>query len=89
MRLVFCRKYKQELPGLLTPPLPGHAGKDIYENVSEKAWKEWQANQTMLINEHRLSLMEPDSRKFLMKEMQRFFENEEYAKAEGYVPPPS
>ena len=56
-RLVFCRKYKQELRGLLAPPLPGQVGKDLYENVSEKAWKEWQSNQTMLINEHRLSLM--------------------------------
>ena len=82
-RLVFCRKYKQELPGLVAPPLPGQVGKDLYENVSEKAWKEWQSNQTMLINEHRLSLMEPDSRKFLMKEMHRFLENEEYARAEG------
>ncbi len=88
-RLVFCRKYKQELPGLGAPPLPGQVGKELYENVSERAWKEWQSNQTMLINEHRLSLMEPDSRKFLMKEMHRFLENEEYAKAEGYVPPSS
>ena len=36
-----------------------------FENISEKAWKEWQNNQTMLINEHRLSLMDPDARKFL------------------------
>jgi Fe-S cluster biosynthesis and repair protein YggX len=88
-RLVFCRKYKQELVGLVNPPLPGQLGNDIYENVSEKAWKEWQSNQTMLINEHRLRLTEPEARKYLMREMHRFFENEEYAQAEGYVPPSS
>ncbi|MGB0254268.1 MAG: oxidative damage protection protein [Litorivicinaceae bacterium] len=88
-RIVFCRKYQQELSGLPVPPLPGAAGLDIFENISEKAWKEWQNNQTMLINEHRLSLMDPDARKFLTQEMHRFFDNQEYAKPEGYVPPSS
>ena len=88
-RLVFCRKYQEKLPGLPAPPLPGSTGKDIFENVSEKAWKEWQENQTMLINEHRLSLINPDARKFLTQEMLRFFVNEEHAKPEGYMPPAS
>ena len=88
-RVVLCRKYQQELPGLLVPPLPGAIGIDIFENISEKAWKEWQNNQTMLINEHRLSLMDPDARKFLTQEMHRFFDNQQYARPEGYVPPSS
>ena len=88
-RLVLCRKYQQDLPGLPMPPLPGAVGLDIFENISAKAWKEWQNNQTMLINEHRLSLMDPDARKFLTQEMHRFFDNQEYAKPEGYVPPSS
>ena len=33
------------------------------------------------------SLMDPDARKFLTQEMLRFFDNKEYAKPEGYVPP--
>ena len=53
------------------PPLPSAVGLNIFENISEKAWKEWQNNQTMLINEHRLSLMDPDV-KFLTQEMHRF-----------------
>ena len=89
IRLVFCRKYQEKLPGLPVPPVPGAIGQDIFENVSERAWKEWQGNQTMLINEHRLSLMDPDARKFLTQEMLRFFDNKEYAKPEGYVPPAS
>jgi Fe-S cluster biosynthesis and repair protein YggX len=88
-RVVFCKKYKEELAGLPVPPLPGTLGQEIYEQVSEKAWKEWQANQTMLINEHRLSLMDRAARDFLTQEMQRFLDNEEYAKPEGYVPPSS
>ncbi len=88
-RTVFCRKYQAELPGLAVPPLPGELGQRIYEEVSQQAWQEWQANQTMLINEHRLNLIDPAARAFLTGEMERFFDNENYAKPEGYVPPSS
>ena len=89
IRLVFCKKFRVDLPGLPNPPIPGDLGQDIFETVSEKAWREWQAHQTMLINENRLSLMDPDSRKFLKEEMMRFLSTEDYAKPDGFVPPPS
>jgi len=41
----------------------------------------------MLINEKHLSLMDPASRKFLQEEMQKFLSGEDFAQAEGYVPP--
>ena len=88
-REVFCKKFKTDRPGLSHPPIPGDLGQDIFENVSEQAWREWQAHQTMLINENRLSLMDPDSRKFLKEEMMRFLSTEDYAKPDGFVPPPS
>ena len=86
-RTVFCRKHQQELPGLDAPPYPGPKGQDIFENVSKRAWEEWQAHQTMLINEKHLSLVDPEARKYLQQEMDKFFAGEEYDKAEGYVPP--
>ena len=86
-RKVFCRKYRQELDGLTTPPFPGARGQDICDNVSKKAWDEWQAHQTMLINEKQLSMMEPESRKYLQSEMEKFLAGEDFDKAEGYVPP--
>ncbi len=86
-RKVFCRKYQQELDGLTAPPFPGARGQDIYDNVSKKAWDEWQAHQTMLINEKQLSMMEPESRKYLQSEMEKFLAGEDFDKAEGYVPP--
>ncbi len=60
-RTVFCRKYQQELEGLDFPPMPGKKGQEIWENVSKKAWEEWQNQQTMLINEKHLSLMDPNT----------------------------
>ena len=86
-RMVQCRKYGKELPGLAAPPYPGEKGKDIFENVSQQAWSEWQAQQTMLINEKQLSLIDPEARKYLQQEMDKFLNNEDYDKAEGYVPP--
>ena len=86
-RMVQCRKYNKELPGLAVTPYPGPKGQEIYEDVSQQAWQEWQAQQTMLINEKQLNLMDPDTRKYLQQEMDKFLANEEYDRAEGYVPP--
>lgn len=86
-RTVFCKRYQQELEGLMAPPYPGPKGLDIYENVSRKAWEEWQAQQTMLINEKQLSLIDPEARKYLQQEMDKFLAGQEHDKAEGYVPP--
>jgi Fe-S cluster biosynthesis and repair protein YggX len=86
-RTVQCRKYGEELEGLDRPPFPGPRGQDIYDNVSKKAWEAWQAHQTLLINEKHLSLMDPETRRYLQGEMDKFFAGEEYDQAEGYVPP--
>jgi Fe-S cluster biosynthesis and repair protein YggX len=86
-RLIICRKLGKQLPGLASPPIPGPVGKDIYEHVSAEAWGRWQALQTMLINEHQLSMMDPESRAFLMNQMEKFFANEDYEQPEGYVSP--
>ncbi len=41
----------------------------------------------MIINERQLNMMNADDRKFIMAEMDKFFAGEDFAKAEGYVPP--
>ena len=86
-RMVMCRKYGKELPGLDNPPYPGPKGQEIFDEVSKQAWEDWQAHQTMLINEKHLSLADPQTRKYLQEEMQKFFAGEDYDRAEGYVPP--
>jgi Fe-S cluster biosynthesis and repair protein YggX len=86
-RTVNCRKHKQELPGLARPPDPGAKGEDIFNNVSQQAWDEWQKHQTLLINERRLNMMNAEDRKFIQAEMDKFFSGDDYAQAEGYVAP--
>lgn len=85
-RTIFCKKYQQELPGLARPPFPGPKGQDIYDNISQQAWDEWQKQQTMIINERKLNMMDPDSRRFIQEQMDKFMAGEDFEQAEGYVP---
>ena len=72
-RIVSCVKLGKELEGLRVATYPGELGKRIYDNVSQQAWQEWLQHQTMLINEYRLTPIEPKARKFLEEEMEKFF----------------
>jgi len=85
-RTVNCVILKTEAEGLDYAPYPGELGQRIYDNVSKEAWQQWLAHQTMLINENRLTPIEPEARQFLATEMEKFFFAEGSAKPEGYVP---
>ena len=86
-RMVQCVVLKREAPGLDRPPYPGELGKRIYEQVSREAWARWIQHQVMLINEYRLSPIEPKARQFLEAEMQKFFFGSGSTRPEGYAPP--
>ena len=88
-RKVQCVKLGKEAEGLTYPPYPGDLGKKIYENVSKEAWQMWLRHQTMLINEYRLTPVDPKARKFIEGEMEKFFFGEGSKLPEGYVPPSS
>ncbi|MDX1343023.1 oxidative damage protection protein [Reinekea sp. G2M2-21] len=85
-RTVLCTKYNEELEGLTKPPFPGPKGQKIFDQVSAKAWHEWQEHQTRLINEKQLVMTDPAARKFLMEQMDKFLAGEDFEQAEGYVP---
>ena len=72
-RMVNCVILKREAQGLDRLPYPGPLGQRVFENVSREAWTRWVAHQVMLINENRLSPIEPKARKFLEAEMEKFF----------------
>ena len=72
-RNVQCVVLKSEAPGLERVPYPGPLGQRIYESVSREGWSRWVKHQVMLMNEYRLSPLEPKARKFLEAEMEKFF----------------
>lgn len=86
MKTVFCYKLKEELPALSFQPYPGKLGERIVQEISQKAWDMWLAHQTTLINEYRLNLLDPEARKFLSQEMEKFLFGEGSAKPQGFVP---
>jgi len=88
-RTIFCAKLQRQAEGLDFTPYPGALGKRIFEHVSKEAWAQWLAHQTMLINENRLSPLDPKARKFLEGEMEKFFFGEGSAAPAGYVAPES
>ena len=85
-RNVQCVVLKREAPGLDYVPYPGELGKRIYKNVSKEAWARWVQHQTMLINEYRLTPIEPKAREFLEGEMEKFFFGGGSDKPKEYVP---
>lgn len=72
-RRVNCVVLGQEADGLDYQPYPGELGQRIFENVSKEGWQRWLKHQTMLINEYRLTPVDPKARKFLVAEMEKFF----------------
>lgn len=86
-RTVNCIKLGVEAEGLDFPPLPGELGKRVWENVSKQAWADWLKQQTMLINENRLNLMDIKARKYLAEQLERHFFGSGADQVTGYVPP--
>ena len=86
-RMVDCVKLGREAEGLDFAPLPGEVGQRIYERVSKQAWQEWLTHQTMLINENRLNIRDPEARRFLSAEMEKHLFGQGSEKPAGYVAP--
>lgn len=85
-RQILCSKLKQEAEGLESAPFPGSLGEKIYTDISAQAWNMWLSHQTMLINEYRLSLMDPKARDFLREEMKKFLFGEGSETPSGFIP---
>lgn len=85
-RSVNCVLLGREAEGLDMQTYPGALGKRIFENVSKEAWQKWLRQQTMLINEYRLSPINSKDRKFLEQEMEKFFFGEGASEISNYKP---
>jgi Fe-S cluster biosynthesis and repair protein YggX len=86
-RTVNCVVLGVEAEGLDYAPYPGELGQRIYDNVSKEAWQRWLKHQTMLLNEYRLTPIDPKARKFLVEEMEKFFFGGGSQKPKEFVDP--
>ena len=85
-RTVFCEYERRDTEGLDFVPYPGELGQRIFAGVGKQAWAAWLAHQTMLINENRLSPLNPQHRAFLEGEMLKFLFGGGAERPAGYVP---
>lgn len=86
-RTIFCSYLQREAEGLERVPYPGELGKRIFENISKEAWQQWLQHQTMLMNEYRLTPIDPKARQFLVEEMEKFLFGGGSSRPGGYVAP--
>lgn len=86
-RMVQCKKLGKEAEGLERAPYPGELGQRIFENISKEAWQQWLGQQTILINEYRLSVIEPQAQAFLKEQMEKFLFEGDESKPEEFSAP--
>lgn len=84
---IFCEKLKQQGTAMQYAPIPGELGQRIFKSISQEAWSKWLDHQTILINEYRLNLLEPEAKKFLMTEMEKFLFGEGSEKPDAFSSP--
>ena len=85
-RTVFCQHLQKEAEGLGYQLYPGEIGKRIFDNICKEAWGHWQKKQTMLINEKKMNMMNPDDRAFLESAMVAYLFEGKEPEIEGYTP---
>ena len=86
-RTIFCTFLQKEAEGQDFQLYPGELGKRIFNEISKEAWGPCIHKQTMLINEKKLNMMNPDHRKLLEEEMINFLFEGKDVHIEGYTPP--
>jgi len=84
--MVNCIKLGKEAEGLDRLTYPGELGQKIYDSISKEAWQGWVNHQTMLLNEYRLSPINPKDRKFLEEEMEKFLLGDGPSAVDNFVP---
>lgn len=71
-RIIFCTFFKKKSEGQDFQSYPGELGKEIYDQISKKAWKKWLLKQTILINEKKLNMFNIKDRAIIEKHMKLF-----------------
>lgn len=84
---VNCVRHGPGEEALDRAPWPGELGQRLLASVGKRAWREWLTHQTMLINENRLSPLDPKTRAFLSVELEKYFFGGGSEVPAGYQPP--
>ena len=67
-----CPRCATRPAGLARPPFRGALGEELQRRVCAPCWEEWRRAEVMVINELKLSFMEPSSQEILTAHMREF-----------------
>ena len=76
MAQLTCSRCGSTADPLESAPLPGEIGEMVLARACPACWKQWLGAQVMLINEYRLSPVNPEHYQFLVKEMKSYLKLE-------------
>ena len=86
-RMIECSKLGKQAEGLERKVYPGEIGQRIYDHISKEVWQQWMAQQTILINENSINVIDPKGRAFIEEQMEAFLFGDGIVMPAGYTPP--
>jgi len=72
---------------MVRAPFSGALGERLLAEISQPAWEAWLTHQTMLINENRLSPVDPKTRAYLKDQLMAFFYGDGAEAPAGFTAP--
>lgn len=65
-----CSRCGEEALPLGKPPFRNELGRRIQKEICGDCWSDWLEHQTLLINHYGLDVRDPESRKFLFRQIE-------------------
>jgi Fe-S cluster biosynthesis and repair protein YggX len=67
-----CTRCGETRPAQPFAPFNSDFGRRIHAEICQECWGQWLRQQTMLINHYGLNVRDPDARKFLLENTEKF-----------------
>ena len=72
---ITCSRCGQTKPQVAFAPFNNDLGTRIHAEICQDCWAQWLKQQTMLINHYGLNLRDPEAKRFLTEETEKFLFN--------------
>jgi Fe-S cluster biosynthesis and repair protein YggX len=72
MSTIQCTRCGEQHAAMAAAPFNNELGQRIHSSICQQCWGEWLRYQTMLINHYGLNVRDPDARKFLFENTEKF-----------------